>query len=50
MRKSTGLLLSIAALLAAGGVQAQQATMEMKPAMAAPDMSKILTAPGVFGG
>jgi chlorite dismutase len=49
MIKSTGLLLSIVALLAAGGAQAQQAPMEMKPAMAMPDMSKILTAPGVFG-
>lgn len=49
MRKSTGLLLSIVALLAAGGAQAQQAAMEMKPAMAMPDMTKILTAPGVFG-
>jgi chlorite dismutase len=37
------------ALLTAGSVQAQQAAMEMKPAMAMPDMSKILTAPGVFG-
>lgn len=49
MRKSTGLLLSFVTLLAAGGVQAQQSAMEMKPAMAASDMSKILTAPGVFG-
>lgn len=49
MRKSTGLILSIMALLTAGSVQAQQAAMEMKPAMAMPDMSKILTAPGVFG-
>lgn len=49
MRKSTGILLSIMALLAAGGAQAQQAAMEMKPAMAMPDMTKILTAPGVFG-
>jgi chlorite dismutase len=49
MRKSTRLLLSIVALLAAGGAQAQQAAMEMKPAMAMPDMTKILTAPGVFG-
>lgn len=49
MRKSTGLLLSFVALLTAGGVQAQQAAMDMKPAMAAADMSKILTAPGVFG-
>lgn len=49
MRKSTGLILSIIALLTAGSVQAQQAAMEMKPAMAMPDMSKILTAPGVFG-
>ena len=49
MIKSTRLLLSIVALLAAGGAQAQQAPMEMKPAMAMPDMTKILTAPGVFG-
>ncbi|MDO9067405.1 MAG: chlorite dismutase family protein [Deltaproteobacteria bacterium] len=49
MRKSTGILLSIMAFLAAGGAQAQQAAMEMKPAMAMPDMTKILTAPGVFG-
>lgn len=48
MRNSTGLILSIMALLTAGSVQAQQAAMEMKPAMAMPDMSKILTAPGVF--
>lgn len=49
MRKSTGLLLSIVALLATSGAQAQQAAMETKPAMAMPDMTKILTAPGVFG-
>jgi len=49
MRKSTAILLSIMAFLAAGGAQAQQAAMEMKPAMAMPDMTKILTAPGVFG-
>jgi chlorite dismutase len=49
MRKYLGVLLFSASALMAGGVQAQQAAMEMKPAMAAPDMTKILTAPGVFG-
>lgn len=49
MRKSTGLLVSFAAFIVVGAAQAQQAPMDQKPAMAASDMSKILTAPGVFG-
>ena len=49
MRKSTGLLLTFMALLSVGSSQAQQANMDAKPPMAMPDMTKILTAPGVFG-
>ena len=49
MRKYLGVLLFSASALMAGGVQAQQAPMEQKMAMPAPDMTKILTAPGVFG-
>lgn len=49
MRKSTGLLLTFVALLSMGSTQAQQTAMEMKPSMAMQDMTKILTAPGVFG-
>lgn len=41
-------LVSLSLTLAGSSALAQMAT-EMKPAMAAPDMSKILTAPGVFG-
>jgi chlorite dismutase len=37
------------ALLSVGSSQAQQANMDAKPPMAMPDMTKILTAPGVFG-
>lgn len=48
MRKSTGLLLTFMALLSVGSSQAQQANMDAKPPMAMPDMTKILTAPGVF--
>lgn len=49
MRKSTGFLLTFMALLSVGSSQAQQANMDAKPPMAMPDMTKILTAPGVFG-
>lgn len=49
MRKSTGLLLTFMALLSVGSSQAQQANMDAKPPMAMPDMTEILTAPGVFG-
>lgn len=49
MRKYTGLLLTFMALLSVGSSQAQQANMDAKPPMAMPDMTKILTAPGVFG-
>lgn len=49
MRKFTGLLLTFMALLSVGSSQAQQANMDAKPPMAMPDMTKILTAPGVFG-
>lgn len=49
MCKSTGLLLTFMALLSVGSSQAQQANMDAKPPMAMPDMTKILTAPGVFG-
>ena len=49
MRKYLGVLLFSASALIAGGVQAQQAAMDQKMAMPAPDMTKILTAPGVFG-
>lgn len=49
MRKTAVAVISLGLLLAGGSALAQQAAMEMKPAMAAPDMSKILTAPGVFG-
>lgn len=50
MRKSTGLIISVAALLCSSGLQAQQAAMEQKPAMAGPvDRAKILVAPGVAG-
>ena len=49
MRKSTGMLLTFMALLSVGSSQAQQANMDAKPPMAMPDMTKILTAPGVFG-
>ena len=49
MRKSTGVLLTFMALLSVGSSQAQQANMDAKPPMAMPDMTKILTAPGVFG-
>lgn len=49
MRKSTGLLLTFMALLSVGSSQAQQANMDAKPPMAMPDMTNILTAPGVFG-
>lgn len=50
MRKSTGLLVSFAALIAVGAAQAQQAAMDQKPAMGmAVDRAKILVAPGVFG-
>ena len=49
MRKSTGLLLTFMALLSVGSSQAQQANMDAKPPMAMHDMTKILTAPGVFG-
>lgn len=49
MRKSTGLLVSFAALIAVGAAQAQQAAMDQKPAMGmAVDRAKILVAPGVF--
>ena len=48
MRKSTGLLLTFMALLSVGSSQAQQANMDAKPPMAMPNMTKILTAPGVF--
>lgn len=48
MRKSTGFLLTFMALLSVGSSQAQQANMDAKPPMAMPDMTKILTAPGVF--
>lgn len=41
-------LVSLSLTLAGSSALAQMAT-EMKPAMAAPDMSKILTATGVFG-
>lgn len=49
MRKTAVAVMSLGLLLASGSALAQQAPMEMKPAMSAPDMSKILTAPGVFG-
>lgn len=49
MRKSTGLLLTFMALLSVGSSQAQQSAMDAKPPMAMSDMTKILTAPGVFG-
>lgn len=49
MRKTAVAVISLGLLLAGGSALAQQAPMEMKPAMPTPDMSKILTAPGVFG-
>ena len=55
MSKITIAVLSIGLMLTGGSSLAQKAAMEQKPAMdqkmamPAPDMSKILSAPGVFG-
>lgn len=49
MKGASVVVVSVGLFLAASNVFAQQATMEMKPTMAASDMTKILTAPGVFG-
>lgn len=50
MSKITVAIMSIGLLLAGGSVQAQQAAVDQKMAMAGPvDRAKILVAPGVFG-